>query len=223
MKYLLIFCLVITSFTAFGQVAIIEDKDGYTNIRQEPYANSKIIYQIKVGQVYWHGEDYYDKSKDWVTVYFPKNNYSITANPDDFVKGYIHKSRVKPLNEMEKYSGSGITFKYENKEFTTKNKIIDYKDDKWIVLINGLKPWGTDGNLPKVEVEAINAVINGNRISVPEILFMDIFECKNSFNIYKIGDLFILNQWNSDGAGAYEISWVIDKNGVRQRLVGTIN
>lgn len=223
MKYILIGFFIIISFRAFGQVAITEDKDGYTNVRLEPDSGSEIIYHIKAGQVFLYGEDYYDKSNSWATIYFPKNNYSITTNPEDLVKGYIHKSRIRPLNEIEKYTGSEISFKYHNKGFSSKDKIIDYKDEKWIVAINGLKPWGTDGDKPKQEVEKIEVAINGVKISVPEILFLDIFECKNSFNIYKIGDFFIVNQWNSDGAGAYEITWVIDKNGIKQRLVGTIN
>lgn len=65
-------------------------------------------------------------------------------------------------------------------------------------------------------------IIEDKRIPIHEIFFQDIYECDNDFNIHKIGNLFIVHQWNSDGAGGYEIVWVLDKNGVKQRLVGTI-
>ncbi len=207
---------------SIGQVAVIEDKDGFTNVRLEPNSKSEIIYQIKTDQVFWFGEDHYDKNSEWTSVYIPKNNFSFDCTSPDYLKGFVHKSRIRPFNEKEEYTGTELTFEYVIKPFSDKNKIIDYQESKWIVAINGLKPWGTDGGKPNTEIKEIKVNLNGKEIIVPKVLTIDIYECDNKFDIYKIGKTYFVHQWNSDGAGAYEIVWVITENGIKQRLVGTI-
>ena len=40
--------------------------------------------------------------------------------------------------------------------------------------------------------------------------------------VYRSGDTYFVQQWNSDGAGAYELVWVLTKEGLQPRLVGNI-
>lgn len=205
-----------------GQVAIIDDKDGYTNVRLKPDTKSEVLYKIKANQVFWFGqENYYSENVKWVLVEIPKNNYSLECGSLDNLQGYVHKSKIKPLNTINKYIGTDLSFAYDTKPFSEENKIIDYSDN-WIIAINGLHPWGADGQKPKIEIEKLNVKIKGNKIYVPQVLISDIYECDNNFNIYKVGKTFFIHQWNSDGAGAYEIVWVVTESGIIQRLVGTI-
>ena len=150
------------------------------------------------------------------------NKFSIECGTLDELQGYVHKSRIIPLNKLNKYSGNDLIFKYTLAPFNKEDKIIDYSNDKYIVHINGLHPWGTDGDLPTTEIKAIKVSIESKEIFIPKILFMDIYECGNEFDIYKIENKYIVFQFNSDGAGGYDLAWVITKGGIKQRLVGTL-
>ncbi len=224
MKFTLITLILLrTCLNVFGQLALIKDKDGYTNVRSEPNSKSEIVYQIKTDHVFWYGDDYYNPNSEWIKVYIPKNIFSLNCSYSNLLEGFVHKSRIMPFDKKDKYKGDELIFEYVTKPFSTKDKIIDYQDNKWIIAINGLKPWGTDGNIPKYEIEHIKVILNGQKIDIPSALTMDIYECDNTFDIYKIAETFFVQQWNSDGAGAYKLVWVINKNGIKQRLVGNIN
>lgn len=99
---------------------------------------------------------------------------------------------------------------------------MDNYQGKWASAIDGRPIWGADGELPKVEVVDINITIDGNEVPIHKVFFSDIYECTNNFEVYKNGDTYFVYQRNSDGAGSYEIVWVLDKTGLKQRLVGTI-
>ena len=222
MKLLLTFLLVSTVYTSIAQVAIINDKDGFTNVRQEAGETSKVIYKLQNNQVFWYGEeDYHSKGVDWIMVEIPKNNFSIECGSLDNLYGYVHKTRIQPINTLKEYKKTDIKFHYDTKPFNEEGKIIDYQNNH-IVSINGLYPWGTDGEKPKIEVKKLTVQIKDVSVYVPQILISDIYECTNDFNIYKNEETYFAHQWNSDGAGAYEIVWVITDKEIKQRLVGTV-
>lgn len=54
MRTLLIFLLTIVTLQGQCQIAIIQDKDGFTNIRLKPNANAEIIYTISKNEVFWY-------------------------------------------------------------------------------------------------------------------------------------------------------------------------
>ncbi|WP_291870405.1 SH3 domain-containing protein [Maribacter sp.] len=220
MKHIITGILLISLISkSIGQVATIEDKDGYTNVREEPNAKSKIVYQIKKGEVFWFAEeDYYSKEIDWIQVEISKNNYSLECGSLDGLQGFVHKSKLKPLNKKEKYLGDEFVFEYVTKPFTESNKIIDYQG-QWISTINGLHPWGVTNENPEIEIEKISLTLNGNKIEVSDILISDIYECNNQFNIYKTEDTYFVHQQNGKDSGAYEIVWVISENKIKQRLI----
>ncbi|CAL2055675.1 hypothetical protein [Tenacibaculum sp. 190524A05c] len=85
--------------------------------------------------------------------------------------------------------------------------------------INGRSIYGTDGNIPKIEVKRIDIKYNGTLVGVPKVFYEDIFECSNNFKVIQNKEDFILYQWNSDGAGGYLITWVIGNDSIKQRLV----
>lgn len=223
MKQLIIIVLLLSSFFSVAQIATIQDKDGYSNVREKESTNSTIIYKVKIGEVFWYNpDDFYDDITDWITVYIPKNKFSIECRSTSELQGYLHKSRVIPLTKLEKYEGSNLTFKYTLQPFTKEGKIIDYNNEKYISTINGLDVWGTDGNMPRTEIKEIAVTLNGKNITIPNCLFMNLYECNNKFDFYKIENNYIISQFNSDGAGGYELAWVVTENGIKQRLVGTL-
>ncbi len=205
----------------FSQSAIIEDPDGYTNVREAPGTQSKVIAQIKTDEVFWVWEDYYDEKVSWVSVYIPKNKLSISSVNSPFFKGYVHKSRIGPLADKKTYDGDELFFQYETKRFSSSENLVEYEGE-WVSTINGLRPFGIDGYLPNTQVSNITVTLNGKKIFVPPYLYKDLFNVENNYKIFKNDDAYFVQGWYSDGAGAFELVWVITENGVIQRLAGTI-
>ena len=76
-----------TSEAAIHQAAIINDPDGYTNVRIKPDGNSKIVAKIVDGEKFFFDEV---PGSKWVKVYR-------TANESAECIGYMHSSRVMPV------------------------------------------------------------------------------------------------------------------------------
>ena len=206
-----------------GQVATIEDKDGWTNVRAEPNGESKSILKLNVNEVFWYDMQSFKNNHNWIEVYIPKNKYSLGCSETDKIHGFIHISRLLPLTEMVQPKKGELFFEYELAEFDESNHKIQRLDERWISDIDGRSPWGTDGTIPKIEVNGINVKMGENKININEVFYQDIFECSNDFKVYKNEGSYFVQQEISDGAGFYEIVWVIGESGLKQRLVGTMD
>ncbi|MDN5214726.1 hypothetical protein QQ020_21790 [Fulvivirgaceae bacterium BMA12] len=223
MKITLTIILTVLTFQcSIGQVAIIQDPDGWTNVRKEPNGQSKIIHKIYENEVFWYDDETTDHQKDWISIYIPKNDYCLGKSEPPYLAGFIHKSRLLPLEKLDPCKGKAFSFKYVLSEFNPTNRIIDKQDGKWITQIDGRPVWGTDGNLPKIQVDDIVVEIDGQLLIINKVFYADLYECNHAFSVYKNGEIYFVHQWNSDGAGAYEIVWVLEKNRLRQRLVGSV-
>ncbi|KAA3440545.1 hypothetical protein [Rufibacter hautae] len=221
MKNLLVLILLLlSSVLAEAQVAIINDKDGFTNVRKQPNGQAEIIYRISSNEVFWYGTE--EDNGEWITVYIPKNKFSFSSTQPDYLQGFIHKSRLLHLEKVRPYKGSDFSFEYVIAPFNLKNRIVDKQKDKWVTEIDGRPVWGTDGNFPKTQVKAVKVKIAGQLVSISKAFYEDIYECTNTFKIYQNGDTYFVYQWNSDGAGSYQIVWVFTKAGLKQRLVGSL-
>lgn len=219
-KYLRLFFLLI-SFSSFGQLAIINDPDGYTNIREEPDGKSEVIHKVYDNQVFWI--DYVEgvDEGDWIPAYIPKNMSSFYDSNQGMIRGFIHKSRVRYLKKLKVPSPSEIKFRYQTKSFEKSKHHIQLQDDKWVTFIDGKSVWGTDGEYPRTEIEGITAEINGKKIDIHRAFYSNLYECMNTFKFYKNGSTYFIHNWNSDGAGYYEVVWVLNEDGLIQRLLGT--
>ena len=215
-NYLIILLFLFFSHLNFGQIAVIKDNDGFTNVRKQPKGDSEIIYKLKDSEIFSYEEQ--KDELDWIKVYISKNKYQLECDENDTFIGYVHKSRLCPIENLTKYSGTEFSFKYKLQKFSFKNKISDF-DGKWLTKINGRRIYGTDGNIPKTEVVGIETSMKGKTIEIPEMLYEDIFECNNEFEINKNKDDYIVHQWNSDGAGGYLIVWVLGNQKLKQRLI----
>ena len=221
MKVVLTIILTVLTFqVSFGQVATLQDPDGWTNVRKAPDGQSEIIHKVYENQVFWYDYEEIDEEQDWMSIYIPKNDYCLGKSDPNFIVGFIHKSRLLPLEKLKGYTGNDFTFEYQLSDFDSTNRIIEKQNGKWVTAIDGRPVWGTDGNFPRTQVDDIKVTIDGKEIEIHQIFYSDIYECDNGLSIYKKGTTYFAHQWNSDGAGAYEIVWVLNKNGLKQRLVG---
>ncbi|MEM7657838.1 MAG: hypothetical protein AAF399_17060 [Bacteroidota bacterium] len=152
-----------------------------------------------------------NKESEWVPVVIPRNRFSLgDGKGSPAIQGYIHRSRVYPIETIPEYEGSDFSFEYVIEDFTTKGKVIQYLHGA-VHRINGRQIHGHDLSTPGKQIKEVRVTIEEVSIPIHPIFFEDIFACDNDFTVHKMGELFIVHQWNSDGAGAYEIVWVLDK------------
>jgi hypothetical protein len=90
--------------------------------------------------------------------------------------------------------------------------------------IDGRPAIGTDGNFPKVEIDSMRVYFDGQEIKIPSRLYADCFEPhldKDDVKL-KVGSDFqsvTIEMLGSDGAGGYEMTWRLKKNGRHSRSV----
>lgn len=82
---------VFTDISGLKRPAIINDSDGYVNIRKEPNAKSQVVKRIKDNELLFFTPI---PKTDWYPVYFKKDGLCI---------GYIHKSRIKTFEDFPKW------------------------------------------------------------------------------------------------------------------------
>ena len=221
-KFITLGIVLIFNSGTYGQVATIIDSDGWTNVRQTPDSKGVIIHKLYENEVFMYIDVEDKEAGDWVKVSIPKNKFSLEKWDASYIIGYIHKSRLLILDELEQYKGNAFSFQYQLGPFNAKGRILNDMGDGIITGINGRPVWGQDGGLPKVQVNAIKVNIADKTIQLHPVFFNDIFECTNDFKVYRNKDTYFVHQWNSDGAGGYFIIWVFNKNGLIQRFVSLI-
>lgn len=229
MKKVLSLILLLISFQLyFSQFYIVNDKDGFVNVREKDNPNSKIIARLNNGEIVHSYEDFFENKGNWLSV-----DFNFTKN--DFKTGFIYKDRLINIYQYEKITmqtksnevvlkNKNIEIKITEKKFQKKNHSFsfhqNYKDI--ITKIDGQDYYGTDGYLPKIEYSQIHISINGKTFNLPKEALKNIFE-PNLFSTtahYDLeNDILYIESLNSDGAGSYEILWIIEKGKFKKRSI----
>ena len=228
MKSLLLF-LLISSYT-FAQVnenyffAVINDKDGYVNVRKEANIHSKVIKKLDNNTLIF--VFVYDKAHDgnWI-------------HPDN--EGYIYNDRVKWIEELPKvakgvekknaihFSGKDIQVALSTEKFDKSKHSFKYHKEYRDIIekIDGKPFWGTDGEMPREEYKSIEVKIRGKQVFIPQSAYNDLYESYlytefNSVHYDKDNDILYIVANNGDGAGAYMVCWQIEKGVYKGRKIG---
>ncbi len=223
MKKIVLLCIILSRINAFAQFAVIKDNDGYVNVRSEASKGNNISDQLKNGFVVYC----FEPEKNWINIDYSKNNKDLS--------GYLYKDRVKYLSDFEKiplvketktkviFQKGDLTISIESKSFESNTaKLIFSKDKSFLEKINGKQFWGTDGGIPKTAFKTITVAIGTKTIELPKNAFEDLFEPNLSstrINYDKSSDTLYISSTNSDGAGSYELVWIIEKGQYKERKV----
>ena len=228
MKLLLLF-LLISSYT-FAQVnenyffAVINDKDGYVNVRKEKSVHSRVLKKLDNNTLIF--VFVYDKAHDGNWIYVDN-------------EGYIYNDRVKWIEELPKvakgvekknaihFSGKDIQVALSTEKFDKSKHSFKYHKEyrDMIEKIDGKPFWGTDGEMPREEYKNIQIYINGKQVFIPKSAYDDLYEPTfytehNSVHYDKEHDSYYIVAINSDGAGTYMICWQIEKGVYKGRKIG---
>jgi hypothetical protein len=107
----------------------------------------------------------------------------------------------------------------------SKHIFTPYKEAKdQIELIDGKRYWGRDGGLPVTEYSSIEVSIGKRKIVLPATAFENLYEPSfgnTQVNYDKKNDILYIQSVNSDGAGAYEVVWKIEKGVYKDKLVAS--
>lgn len=223
----LTFLIAITPFY-FSQFYIVKDKDGFVNVRESENINSKIISKLKNGEIVHSFEDFEENKGNWINV-----DYHFSKN--DFKNGFVYKDRLINISNYEKIpmviksnyvilKNKIFEIKITEKKFNKKNhKFTFLKQSKNIIIkIDNQDYYGTDGYLPKIEYSEIEISINGKKIKLPNEALKNLYE-PNSYSTSahydKENDILYIDSLNSDGAGSYEVLWIIEKGKFSKRFI----
>ena len=220
----LLFCQFVVAQDIEGSFAVINDKDGYVNVRKEKSVHSKVLKKLDNNTLIF--VFVYDKARDGNWIYADN-------------EGYIYNDRVKWIHnfpQIDKGIAKGNTIVFEGKEIQValstekfdKNKhSFKYHKEYHDIIekIDGEPFWGTDGNMPKREYKSIEVKIRGKQVSIPKSAYNDLYESSlyiefNSVHYDKDNDILYIVANNGDGAGSYMVCWQIEKGVYKGRKIG---
>ena len=221
----LLFCqFVVAQVIEGGAFAVINDKDGYVNVRKEKSVHSKVLKKLDNNTLIFVLE--YDKAQEGNWIYADN-------------EGYIYNDRVKWIEKLPKIAkgiAKGNTIVFEGKEIQvvlstekfdkSKHSFKYHKEYRDIIeKIDGKLFWGTDGNMPKREYKSIEVKIRGKQVFIPQSAYSDLYQPNlytefNSVHYDKDNDILYIVANNGDGAGAYMVCWQIEKGVYKGRKVG---
>ncbi len=207
----------VTVFMFFGQICsgqIVEsiaDKKGESESFEKLTDGviKKEISYINISGGHWEKRDSLTKVK-------------LTELP---VKSYTNAEAVFSLNK--------ISLKITATPFDTIGHKLTYADPKqpYLALIDNKPFWGTDGEVPKERIASITYQIGNKTFKLPDSALANLFEpnfCHTSESIIKCHcgvyqsldkKRIYIYMLNSDGAGGYEVTWVIKDNKYLTRVV----
>lgn len=212
-----------------AQLCIINDKDGYSNLRGKPNQNSKIAGKLVDGQAFAIDNYIQDDNqlKDWIAVKFPvkiNKNAGYLKFEGEEKTAYIHKSRLITLEDLPHFEKNEINenkviHHYKNIEITietqafkkSEHKIIQSK--KGIYIIDGEKVFPYYGGVTQ-QIKNITIKSKNNDYSTPKSAFKNFMMVDaNNSTVYlgQKGEMYVvLNA--GDGADSYDIVFCIKDN-----------
>ena len=221
----LLFCqFVVAQAIEGGAFAVINDKDGYVNVRKEKSVHSKVLKKLDNNTLIFVLE--YDKAQEGNWIYADN-------------EGYIYNDRVKWIHnfpQIAKGIAKGNTIVFEGKEIQvvlstekfdkSKHSFKYHKEYRDVIeKIDGKLFWGTDGNMPKREYKSIEVKIRGKQVSIPQSAYNDLYESYlytefNSVHYDKDNDILYIVANNNYAERPYKVCWQIEKGVYKERKIG---
>ena len=228
MKFFVVLLLLISDivFAQEEAFAVINDKDGYVNVRKGKSAQSKVLKRLNNKTIVF--ADNYDKATDGNWIYTDE-------------EGYIYNDRVKWIHKfpiIAKGIAKGNTIVFGGKEIQvvltsgkfdkSKHSFEYFKDSPTgIEVIDDELPYGTDGKMPTTEYRSIEINIHGKRVSLPKDAYSDLYEPTfltdhNSVYYDKESDILYIVANNTYAERPYKVCWQIEKGGYKGRKVSEL-
>jgi len=223
MKRIILFCICFLPTLIFAQFAIINDADGYSNVRKSADKTSGITDKLNNNTLVFG----YDPENNRVKIEYSKNGKDLF--------GYVYYNRLKyietydaiPVTENESntviLAKDTIKITVMSQKFdASKAKITYDKEQNVVSKISGKDYLGTDGALPKTEYKSIEITIGSKKVTLPKQALGNLFEpnLQNTTAYYDSkNDVMYLSAQNGDGSAGYNVIWKIEKGVYKEKLV----
>ena len=204
--------------------AVINDKDGYVNVREGKSAQSKVLKKLNnktIAFVY-----NYDKATDGNWIYTDE-------------EGYIYNDRVKWIHKfpiIAKGIAKGNTIVFEGKEIQvvltsgkfdkSKHSFEYFKDSSTGIEVIDAPAllYGNDGKMPTTEYRSIVINIHGKQVSLPKDAYSDLYQPTfltdhNSVYYDKESDILYIVANNNYADRPYKVCWQIERGVYKGRKV----
>lgn len=207
-----------------AQFAVVHDPDGFVNVRSDASSSGKIGHKIENGRVVYS----FESTGNWMNVDYEKKG--------ELQNGFVYKDRLKPIPDFAEIplvsnSDGKVLLQNANFEieivqtaFVRKNHKLTYSGDNkdFLTEIDDSAFFGTDGGIPTRQYKSITIEIDGKKISLPAAALANLFETtlhNSRANYDASADTLYIHSMNSDGAGGYDVIWVIEKGVYKNRFV----
>ena len=228
MKFFILLFLLISDivFAQEEAFAVINDKDGYVNVRKGKSAQSKVLKRLNNKTIVFVYN--YDKATDGNWIYTDE-------------EGYIYNDRVKWIHKfpiIAKGIAKGNTIVFEGKEIQviltsgkfdkSKHSFEYFKEfSTGIEVIDDALLYGTDGKMPTTEYRSIEVNIHGKRVSLPKDAYSYLYEPTfltdhNSVYYDKESDILYIVANNNYAERPYKVCWQIEKGVYKGRKVSEL-
>ena len=207
--------------------AVINDKDGYVNVRKGKSAQSKVLKKLNNKTIVFVYN--YDKATDGNWIYTDE-------------EGYIYNDRVKWIHKfpiIAKGIAKGNTIVFEGKEIQvvltsgkfdkSKHSFEYFKDSSTGIEIidDAALLYGNDGKIPTTEYRSIEVNIHGKQVSLPKDAYSDLYEptfrTDHNFVHYdKENDILYIVANNNYAERPYKVCWQIEKGVYKERKIGDL-
>lgn len=226
MRLTSIFILLLITQSAIAQFALIEDKEGFVNVRRSGEYGDNIIDTLRNGDIVFS----FELQNDWYPIDYKEKGENRT--------GFVHKTRLKFISDFAKiphnsfsdniviFMNDSIKLTLTKTEFVPKNNKLDFvkanssmKEATILEKVNGKEVWGTYGAIPKTQYGQVLLELPNKKIILPsENLFAPNLKY-TSLNYDAKTNTIYVSADNSDGAGAYAVLWVIENRKYKQRIL----
>lgn len=198
---------------------IVEDADGYTNLRADANLKAKITGKILSGDPVFVDP-------------VPENGFHTVFldNEDGFSDRYIHGSRLKPVSGWKAFGPESSTGVLKRGDFEAVVKDPAFvasehritKNADGMILVNGKAPWGQDGGEPS-RLLKLAVSIKGKAFVLPAEATDNLYEPNlETLVLLTPGDPAehaFLMMANGDGAGGYYVVWAFENGVYRGRAI----
>ena len=208
----------------FSQFAIISEHDGYVNVRSSAKIGNNISDKLSNGFIVY----YFEPKGNWANIDYKKNEKELN--------GYIYKDKIKYITDFKKIplksnpdgkvilENGIIKIEITETPFIKANHKLNILKNNSNILdeIDGKQIFGKDGDIPKREYKSIEIEINKVKVEIPKSALLNLYEptlWNTKANYDEVNDILYIQSSNSDGAGGYEIIWVIEKKKYKARIV----
>ncbi len=224
-------CLPTGLAIALEEFCVVQDPDGYTNVREKADLTSEVVTRVEHGQLVWISDSGTPK---WPQVIFVDKEGKERT-------GFIHASRLRALTDFENITGKisqesrtetfekdGLKIEIAIEPFERDGRVLTYHEleegEQYLVKIDDLPFWGTDGGIPSVQYRKITVQQDGRTARVPDEVLKDLFNpglYQGNTTVFLNPDenAIYITSFNGDGAGGYVAGFVFQDGKFTSRAV----